>query len=531
MTHEESKFPYEILLNKYIELLAKVANLEEQLEKAKKMLFGKRSEKSKNIFNDRQLMFDGFQKLYDTSSDTEEIEDSAEESAPKKSKKTGEHRGRNELRGDLEIEEVLWTLPEDQQICQVCGDKLVPFAKKHITTRIKIIPERIFQVRYFRQLYKCVNCDKNGIKSNIQKAPDLTPAPVIQKGLPEAEMIAYVADSKFTLGEPLYRMEQHFKMQGLYLSRTTMANWLIKSSKWLKPVISRFWEYAYSEPVLNADETTFRVLNIDGKPIDKMGQMWVVCTGKVAERKIALYTYRNNRTKSTAEELLGNYTGIVQTDGYQGYGSGKYRHAGCWAHARRKFVDSIPPGDVTESKAAIAVKLLDQVAALEGMARKEHYSSEQLLELRQKAEKPILEKFYDFISELRPSKGSHLGTAIRYAKKQKEKLMMFLEYPEVEMTNNLAERTVKPFVIDRKNFLFSASDKGAEATARFMSLIETAKRNGLNIFGYLTHLMKTLPAWGENPTEEQIDSIMPWSTELPKSCFKIYHQIVENEIG
>ena len=87
MTHEESKFPYEILLNKYIELLAKVANLEEQLEKAKKMLFGKRSEKSKNIFNDRQLMFDGFQKLYDTSSDTEEIEDSAEESAPKNPRK------------------------------------------------------------------------------------------------------------------------------------------------------------------------------------------------------------------------------------------------------------------------------------------------------------------------------------------------------------------------------------------------------------------------------------------------------------
>lgn len=99
---------------------------------------------------------------------------------------------------------------------------------------------------------------------------------------------------------------------------------------------------------------------------------------------------------------------------------------------------------------------------------------------------------------------------------------------EKGMTNNLAERTVKPFVIDRKNFLFSATDKGADASALFMSVIETAKRNGLNVFGYLSYLMLVLLSWGKTPSEEQLDSIMPWSATLPETCHRTYHQIVEN---
>ena len=207
----------------------------------------------------------------------------------------------------------------------------------------------------------------------------------------------------------------------------------------------------------------------------------------------------------TAEELLGSYDGIVQTDGLGSYGSGEYLHAGCWSHARRKFVDSIPEND-KNSKAAKAVEIIDRAFALEREARKANVPPEKILEMRQK--------------EVRP--------AVTYALNQKDKLLLFLDHPEVEMTNNLAERTVKPFVIDRKNFLFSATDKGADASALFMSVIETAKRNGLNVFGYLSYLMLVLPSWGKTPSEEQLDSIMPWSATLPETCHRTYHQIVEN---
>ena len=292
-----------------------------------------------------------------------------EDSITKKSKKTGKHRGRNELRGDLETKEIVHTLPEDQRKCAVCGSKLVPFSKEYITTRLCIIPAKIFKITYFREVYKCEHCDKHGDKANIVKAPDLTPAPVIPRGLPEAELIAYITEAKYLLGEPLYRMEQHFKMQGIYLNRTSLANWIIKSSEWLIPVVKHFWKYAYLEPVLNADETTLRVLKIHGKPVKKLGQMWVVCTGASAKLLIAIYTYRDSRSKVTAEELLGSYDGIVQTDGLGSYGSGEYLHAGCWSHARRKFVDSIPEND-KNSKAAKAVGIIDRAFALERESRK-----------------------------------------------------------------------------------------------------------------------------------------------------------------
>ena len=157
----------------------------------------------------------------------------------------------------------------------------------------------------------------------------------------------------------------------------------------------------------------------------KLGQMWVVCTGASAKLLIAIYTYRDSRSKVTAEELLGSYDGIVQTDGFQSYGSGEYLHAGCWSHARRKFVDSIPEND-KNSKAAKAVGIIDRAFALEREARKANYSPEKLLKMRQKEVRPIIEEFYNFIGTLRPSKGSHLGAAVTYALNQKDKLLLFL---------------------------------------------------------------------------------------------------------
>ena len=109
---------------------------------------------------------------------------------------------------------------------------------------------------------------------------------------------------------------------------------------------------------------------------------------------------------------------------------------------------------------------------------------------------PLLDQVYEIIENLRPGKGTHLYTAVTYARNQKDKLYLFLSNAEVEMTNNLAERTVKPYVINRKNFLFSDTEKGADASAAVMSIIETAKRNKLDVYGYLLHLLTVLPEWG-----------------------------------
>ena len=500
----------------------RIEHLTELVLKRNKMLFGQKSEKGRYI-NDGQLSFEGVFNEAEEQSDLSQPEPT-EEKVTRKSAKTGKHRGRKEIREDLETKKVVFELPENKMICDVCGGPLTEYTEEYLTTRIAVIPEKVYKIEYYRKVYKCKNCDKNGIKANIVKAENKTPAPVIEKGLPDPSLIADIMQRKYQLGEPLYRQEQYWKLRGIYLNRTSLANWVIKGAKWFKPVIRQLWKYAYLEPVLNADETPTRVLKKDGRPTKKKGQMWVVCTGASASRKIALYTYRDSRSKTVAEELLGDYTGVVQTDGLQSYGSGSYQNAGCWAHARRKFFDCIPNGD-TACPSAQIVALIDKAAAYEREAKKAEYTKEQILEMRSEKVKPLLDQIYEIINSLHPGKGSHLGAAVTYAQNQKEKLYLFLTHPEVEMTNNLAERTVKPYVINRKNFLFSDTEKGADASAAVMSIIETAKRNNLDVYGYLLYLLTVLPKWGSEPTDGQISSVMPWSFSLPAYCRQTYSEI------
>ena len=544
MTYEELKKAYEEATKKCSELESENSKLEKENDalkktnedkdlriehltelvlKRNKMLFGQKSEKGKYIC-DGQLSFEGVVNEAEEQSDLS-VPEPTEEKVTRKSAKTGKHRGRKEIRADLETKKVVFELPEDQRVCNECKDTLAAYSEEYITTRIAVIPEKVYKIEYYRTVYKCKNCDKNGEKANIVKAENQTPAPVIEKGLPDPSLVADIMQRKYQLGEPLYRQEQYWKLRGIYLNRTSLANWVIKGAKRFEPMIRMLWQYAYLEAVLNADETPTRVLKKDGKPTKKKGQMWVICTGACASKKIALYTYRDSRSKTVAEELLSGYTGVVQTDGLQSYGSGNYESAGCWAHARRKFFDCIPEGDTTCPSAQI-VALIDKAAAYEREAKKAEYTGKQILEMRQEKVKPLLDKVYEIINTMRPGKGSNLGTAITYAKNQKEKLYLFLSNPDVEMTNNLAERTVKPYVINRKNFLFSDTEKGADASAAVMSIIETAKRNELDVYGYLLYLLTVLPKWGENPSDEQLKSVMPWSMALPKYCRKTYNEVL-----
>ena len=214
----------------------------------------------------------------------------------------------------------------------------------------------------------------------------------------------------------------------------------------------------------------------------------------------------------------------MQTDGFQSYGSGSYTRVGCWSHARRKLIDCIPEKH-KKSKAAIAVGMIDKMFKYEREARKEDYSDEQLLEMRREKIAPLVDEFYKFIDSLHPGNGSHLAEAVNYARNQKAALTVFLNNPLVDMSNNLAERTVKPYIIARKNFLFSCTEKGANASAAFMTIIETAKRNGLDVYGYLLHLLTELPKYGHTPTWEQLEALMPWSDNLPDFCKKKYSQV------
>lgn len=234
--------------------------------------------------------------------------------------------------------------------------------------------------------------------------------------------------------------------------------------------------------------------------------------------KISLYYHHATRSGQVVTDMIGDYSGYLQTDGYSAYNSAVNAvRVGCWAHARRKFTDCLPKGIKTEdTRAGKALELIGKIFATdEGLSE---LPAEERYAQRNIVLKPLLDEYWKYIESIYAASGSNLAKAVTYSLNQKTHLNNVLLSGELELTNNRAERAIKPFVIGRKNWLFSDTDKGADASARCYSIIESAGLNDLNVFGYLSYLLTELPKLGENPTDKQLDYLMPWSEALPRYC-------------
>ena len=303
----------------------------------------------------------------------------------------------------------------------------------------------------------------------------------------------------------MYRLEQEFNRQGLKLSRQTMANWLLKASeKWLQPVYDVLHEQLCREPVLHADETTLQVLKEPGRSSTSKSYMWLYRTSGCAKQAIVLYEYQPTRKAEHTEAFLKGFSGWLHADGYQGYHRlpGNIRVVGCWAHARRKFdeaLGTLPQEKRKDSPAAIG----------------ECYCS-QLFKLEQ--EKPVLDALLSWANEMqaRTAPKSALGKAIHYLLEQWPYLTRYLEEGRLELSNNRAERSIKPFVMGRKNWLFANTPGGAQASSVIYSLIETAKENGLDPYRYLLWVLQNAPQLSET-NKAWAESLLP--ANAPEECY------------
>lgn len=486
-----------------------LSNLNEMLVKGRKAMFGKSSEQLGNIEGSEQLsLFNEAEQEYSASASEPTVETVMVKSHPRKKRLS-----REELPESVERKKVVIDL--DDKKCPECGEEMVCIGEEFVRSELNIIPAQISVIDYYQKKYKCKKCEDDNLETSIVK-PDL-PVPVIKKSMASAGTIAYVIQQKYQLGTPLYRQEQYWKAQGIELNRTTLANWIIRSSKWNTKLWERMMTLLLKEPVIHADETVLRVLKRDGKHVDGQSRCWVFCSGKDSEHKMSLYLYHPTRSAKVVEEVLGGYSGYLQTDGYSAYNAAvNAKRLGCWSHARRKWVECLPKGiEDKNSKAAQALELVEQIFAEE--KRLEGLPKDEVHEQRLKHVKPILERYWKLLENISAVGGSNLDKAVNYSLNNKIELENFLLDGRLELTNNRAERAVKPFVMGRKNWLFSDTNKGADASMMWYSVIESAKLNGLNVYGYLLHLLTELPKLGEFPTDEQLDSFMPW-TKLPDFC-------------
>jgi transposase len=507
-TIENLQTEVELLKEEKAQLEVKLKWFEEQHRLHLNKIFGSSSEKSGtdqlSLFNEAE-----------SETKPETPEPTVDEIAYKRKKKQGR---RAEMLKDLPVEIIEYRLPENEQNCD-CGTKL-HIMSKEVRKELKIVPATVSVVEHVQYIYSCRDCEKNNTNTTVKTAK--MPAPTISKSIASSSAIAYVMSEKFVKGLPLYRQEQQWQRLGVEISRQTMANWMMQSSDtWLKAIYNRMREHLLQKEILHADETTLQVLKEHGRKADSNSYMWLYRTGR-DEPPIILYDYQTTRAGKHPANFLANFKGYLHVDGYGGYNLvPEITLVGCWAHARRYFVEAlkaVPPKNdniptATEEGLAFCNKLFEIERELRDAIPEKRYEG------RLKKSLPLLNDFNDWLQyqSRRAAPKTPLGKAVHYCRNQWEKLTAFLLNGRLEIDNNRAERSIKPFVIGRKNWLFSNAPKGAASSAVIYSIVETAKENSLNPFEYLNYLFEILPNADINDIRG-LDEFMPWSSSLPDTC-------------
>lgn len=305
---------------------------------------------------------------------------------------------------------------------------------------------------------------------------------------------------------------------GINISRQTMANWVIFAHKhYFAGLIRALHKELIGNEILHADETTLRVLGEDKKKC----YVWIYRTSGDAEHPIILYDYQPSRAGTCAGAFLDGFSGVLHTDGYEAYHcrlpSG-ITVAGCWAHMRRKFTDTLKslPKEIREKHpASKGLDYCNKLFALEESYAKNGFPFQKRYKERLLCSKPMAEEFFAWAKtehENNPVPKTMFGAALTYAVNQEPWLMNVFLDGRLELSNNRVERAVRPFAIGRKNWLFCNTPTGADASAAVYSIVETAKANGLRPFRYLNFLLERLP------NGYSLEDCLPWCVSAQNLC-------------
>ena len=495
---------------KISELENHVDVLMEALRLARHKQFGASSEKSDDTLME-QLSF-----LFDEAEVfSEKGEDNVTSVAAHKRHKKHEYT-LDSIPEGMQTKQVEHRLEGDDLVCPQCGDTMTEIGKEVVRT-LEIIPAQMVVREDIYYTYACQACNKNSTETPVVKTPK--EKSIIPGSFATSEAIAHIMTQKFVMGTPLYRQEQEMNRKGIYLSRQTMSNWILKATEdYLIPVYKYLHRELLTRNVLHADETTLQVLQEPGKKPQSDSYMWLYRTSGDTDKPIVLYEYQSGRAAKHPKEFLAGYKGYLHTDGYAGYHDlgQDIIVVGCWAHARRKFdeaVKSLPKGKIKGSSASQGLTYCNLLFGIEQEITDK--TAEERYDERLKQAKPVLDAMFAWANTRTAAPKSALGKALHYLKEQWPYLTNYSKDGRLEISNNRAERSIKPFVIDRKNFLFANTPKGASGSAVMFSMIQTALENGLDPYKYLTWLLNTAKD-ADLSQEDALQVLMPWNA--PTEC-------------
>ena len=353
------------------------------------------------------------------------------------------------LPDNVPVEVVEHRIPEKEPDCPVCGTAKMEIGRD-VRRTLVMIPAQVMIRENIYFTYACPKCKEEGTETPIRKAerlPALTPGSYVS-----AEAVAHIMVQKFVMYAPLYRQEQEWNRAGVQLSRQTMSNWVLRVAEdWLKPVYEELHRRLLQRQVLHADETTLQVLKLEGRAARSKCYMWLYRTSGDAKSPVVLYEYRPTRKAENAAAFLESFSGWLHADGYSGYHRlpKNIRVVGCWAYLRRKFDEAVDALPKDQRAGCAAPEGLDNASSglsrnWQGCRRKNGVNSVW--------SKPVMDALLTWAETKSAAvPKSALGKALYYLREQWPYLIRFLGDGQLEIFNNRAERSVKPFVMSRKN--------------------------------------------------------------------------------
>ena len=468
-----------------------IASLIFELDKFRKFLYGKKSEKFST------LSVDGTQvDLFELGTTERRQEDLSREQMPAKAieKKTPKKRasgsGRMVLSENLRREIIIIEPTEDISGCVVIGED--------ITEVLSITPAEFFVKRYVRRKY--ARPMGEGIITGI------LPERVINKGIPSEAVIAQMITDKYVYALPLHRQIDKYRRMGVNIPASTASDWMIKGWKHLVPLWELLKTLVINQKYLQADESPLKVLDKNHKNGIHKGYMWVY---NAPVDNLILFDYQKGRDSSGPKKMLETYVGILQSDGYGVYESlfGSHPHIlliYCMAHARRKFVDALKDDKV---RASYVITRMQVLYALEQEMRDSQLSWEERTLLRMEKATPVLNEIEKWMKEnvsaVRPS--SPLGKAIAYTLPRWSGLCAYTKHGQIEIDNNLIENAIRPMAIGRKNYLFAGSHKAAEMTAAMYSFMACCKKNNIDEVQWLNDVFERI----QNHKQKDLYQLLP----------------------
>lgn len=417
------------------------------------------------------------------------------------------------------------SLSDEDKLCPTCGTEMQPIGTEIIRREVIHVKPSMYMLEYVGTTYGCPVCkdteDPQFVKDN--KAP----AALIKGSYTSPSLTSWVLYEKFAKSVPFYRLEKSLEELGAKISRTTMANWAIQcNSLYFKNLTDYFHRELLKRKYLMMDETPIQVLHEPGRTPESKSYVWLMRSGNDGLPPIIYYRYAPTRSGDVALELTdgiqpGTY---LMCDGFSGYNKLKdVRRCTCYAHIRRYFYEAIPAGhdrDIT-NPAVQGVMYCNKLFSYENKYAERHYKPETIKKRRLKDEKPVIEAFLDWADKQVVTGNSKFSKALTYFKNRRNDLMTYLEDGHCSLSNNWSENSIRPVTVGRKNWLFSSSVDGAEASMNIYTIIEMAKLHGLNRQKYLEYILEHRPS--AEMTDEELSLLTPWNKDVQETCGKCDH--------